>query len=67
MTADVCGDFRDELILAVTKEDGRKKIQVVMATHEVNRKSYRLLRPLITGSGWREIWEGGTLRFTTSR
>jgi hypothetical protein len=38
MMADLYGDFRDELVLWVTTEDGTKSIAVVTATHPMARR-----------------------------
>ncbi len=61
MTADICGDFRDELILAINAQDGRKGIAVIMATSPINARfisrtqdfEYRLWLARNMGGGYR--------------
>jgi len=65
MTADICGDFRDELILAVNGEKGRKGIAVIMATTPINARfvsrtedfEYRLWLARNMGGGYKSVFE----------
>ena len=65
MTADICGDFRDELILTVAGENGRKGIAVVMATSPINARfvsrtedfEYRLWLARNMGGGYKSIFD----------
>lgn len=61
--ADLYGDYRDELVLSVTKEDGLKSIVVVTATHKADQKyicaretlDYRLWIARNQGGGYASI------------
>ncbi len=63
MMADLYGDFRDELVLTVTAEDGAKSIAVVTATHPIARRyvsatetlDYRLWLARNMGGGYASI------------
>jgi rhamnogalacturonan endolyase len=65
MTADICGDFRDELILSVNRDKGRKGIAVVMATTPINARfvsraedfEYRLWLARNMGGGYRSVFD----------
>jgi len=65
MVADLYGDFRDELVLSVTDEDGGKYIAVVAATHPTERRyvaatedrDYRLWLARNMGGGYRSIYD----------
>ena len=65
MVADLYGDFRDELVLSVTDDDGGKHIAVVAATHPTDRRyvaatenrDYRLWLARNMGGGYRSIYD----------
>jgi len=65
MTADLYGDFRDELVLSVTEQNGDKSIVVVTATHDTDRKyiaaaeslDYRLWVGRNMGGGYRSVYD----------
>ena len=65
MTADLCGDFRDELVLSTTTASGGKAIAVVTATHPVSCKyvttgdslDYRLWLARNMGGGYASVYD----------
>jgi len=65
MTADICGDFRDELILTINGERGHKGIAVVMATSPINARfvsrtedlEYRLWLARNMGGGYKSVFD----------
>jgi rhamnogalacturonan endolyase len=65
MTADLYGDFRDELVLSVTGQDGDKSIVVVTATNEIDSRyiaaaeslDYRLWVGRNMGGGYRSVYD----------
>jgi rhamnogalacturonan endolyase len=65
MVADLYGDFRDELILAVTDRGGKQSIQVLTATNPIKRKfftqtstlDYRLWLGRNMGGGYRSVYD----------
>jgi len=65
MVADLYGDFRDELVLAVSDEDGSRYIAVVAATHPTEHRyvaasedrDYQLWLARNMGGGYRSIYD----------
>jgi len=65
MTADLYGDFRDELVLSVSEQNGDKSIVVVTATHETDHRyiaateslDYRLWVGRNMGGGYRSVYD----------
>jgi formylglycine-generating enzyme required for sulfatase activity/outer membrane protein assembly factor BamB len=65
MTADLYGDFRDELVVSITRPDGGRAIAVVAATHPVSRRhvtagdslDYRLWVGRNMGGGYRSVYD----------
>jgi hypothetical protein len=65
MTADLFGDFRDELVLKVTDNEGRGRIDVVTAVHPAEHRfvsraetlDYRLWLARNLGGGYRSIFD----------
>ena len=65
MTADLYGDFRDELVVSTTRPDGGRAIAVVAAVHPVSRKyvmasdslDYRLWLGRNMGGGYRSVYD----------
>ena len=65
MVADLYGDFRDELVISTTDEDGKRGIAVVTAAHPVARKyvtpteslDYRLWLGRNMGGGYRSAYD----------
>ena len=65
MVADLYGDFRNELVLSVTDEDGKKFIVVAAATHATDHRyvaatedrDYRLWLARNMGRGYRSIYD----------
>jgi len=65
MVADLYGDFRDELVLSVTGEDGKKFIAVIAAMHPIDYRyvaategrDYRLWLARNMGGGYRSIYD----------
>ena len=65
MTADLCGDFRDELVLSTTTASGGKAIAVVTAVHPVSCKfvtgrdslDYRLWLARNMGGGYASVYD----------
>jgi len=64
MTADLYGDFRDELVLSVT-DDGQKYIAVAAATHQTDQRymtareslDYRLWLARNMGGGYKSVYD----------
>ncbi len=73
MTADLYGDFRDELVLSTTNPDGKRAISVVTAVHPISNRyvtpaaptrsgaagslDYRLWLARNMGGGYRSIYD----------
>ena len=65
MTADLYGDFRDELVLSVTDEDRKKCIAVAAATHQTGQRyltateslDYRLWLGRNMGGGYKSVYD----------
>jgi hypothetical protein len=65
MTADLCGDFRDELIVTHPTGAGGRAISVVTAVHPVARRyvtashslDYRLWLGRNMGGGYRSVYD----------
>jgi hypothetical protein len=65
MVADLCGDFRDELVLALRTEDGRNAVSIVSATESIEKRylaaweslDYRLWVGRNRGGGYASIYD----------
>jgi hypothetical protein len=65
MVADLCGDFRDELVLGLTLADGRQAVSIVSATDLIEKKyraaweklDYRLWVGRNRGGGYASIYD----------
>ena len=65
MVADLCGDFRDELVLGLRTEDGRQAVGVVTATESIGKRylaawgnlDYRLWVGRNRGGGYASIFD----------
>jgi len=65
MTADLYGDFRDELVISTTSPEGKRGIAVVAAVHPVaaryitapDRLDYRLWLARNMGGGYKSIYD----------
>jgi rhamnogalacturonan endolyase len=65
MVADLCGDFRDELVLSTASPDGARTITVVTATNPIGHRyvtateslDYRLWLGRNMGGGYRSIYD----------
>jgi len=65
MTADLYGDFRDELVLSTTNPDGKRAISVVTAVHPISSRyvtateslDYRLWLARNMGGGYRSVYD----------
>ena len=65
MTADLWGDFRDELVLSTTTAEGKRAIAVVTAIHPVSSRyvtatdnlDYRLWLGRNMGGGYRSVYD----------
>ncbi|MBN2411627.1 SUMF1/EgtB/PvdO family nonheme iron enzyme [candidate division KSB1 bacterium] len=70
MTADLCGDFRDELVIQINDLDGRPKIAIITATQPVGKKylsaaeqlDYRLWVGRNMGGGYASIYDQPLMR-----
>jgi hypothetical protein len=64
MAADLYGDFRDELVLLTTTEEGSKAVTVVTATNYIDKMyvspdeilDYRLWLGRNMGGGYRSVY-----------
>jgi len=65
MTADICGDFRDEIVLEINTERGKRAIAIVMAATPVNARfvsrsedsDYRLWLARNMGGGYKSVFD----------
>jgi rhamnogalacturonan endolyase len=65
MTADLYGDFRDELVVSTTTPDGKRAIAVVTAVHPVSSRyvtpteslDYRLWLARNMGGGYKSVYD----------
>jgi outer membrane protein assembly factor BamB len=65
MTADLYGDFRDEVVVCTTSPEGKKAIAVVTAVHPISSKyitptdnlDYRLWLARNMGGGYRSVYD----------
>jgi hypothetical protein len=65
VVADLCGDFRSELVISATDTDGRKTIMVVTAPSAIDKKylsprqtlDYRLWLARNKGGGYGSVFE----------
>jgi rhamnogalacturonan endolyase len=65
MTADLCGDFRSEIVVAATDTDGRRSLMVLTAPEPVDKKyisprlttNYRLWLARNIGGGYGSVFE----------
>jgi hypothetical protein len=65
MVADLCGDFRDELVLGLTLADGRQAVSIVSATDLIEKRyraaweklDYRLWVGRNRGGGYASIYD----------
>jgi len=65
MVADLCGDFRDELVLGLSLEDGKQAVSVVTATESIEKRylaaweklDYRLWVGRNRGGGYASIYD----------
>jgi len=65
MTADLCGDFRDELVVSTTTPEGKRAISVVTAVHPVSNRyvapteslDYRLWLARNMGGGYKSVYD----------
>ena len=64
-TADLCGDFRSEIVIKATDSDGRPSIMVVMAPDSINKRyltpyndiEYSLWLARNIGGGYGSVYE----------
>lgn len=65
MVADLCGDFRDELVLGLSLEGGKQAVNVVTATESIEERylaaweklDYRLWVGRNRGGGYASIYD----------
>jgi formylglycine-generating enzyme required for sulfatase activity len=65
MTADLYGDFRDEIVVSTTTPEGKKAIAVITAVHPISSKyvtatdslDYRLWLARNMGGGYRSVYD----------
>jgi hypothetical protein len=65
MTADLYGDFRDELVISTTSPEGKRVISVVTAVHLISSRyvtptdslDYRLWLARNMGGGYRSVYD----------